>query len=75
MSTLFYLVIIANILSLGFLYVNLSRFHTLLKKSHFEESKYTLLFGFVHAGMYQFCYIVTVLAFSILLTLFTLSFS
>lgn len=75
MSILFYLVVIANIISLGFLYVNLSRFRTLLKKSHFEESKYTLLFGFVHPGIYQFCYALNVLVFGVFLILLTLSFS
>ncbi len=63
MATLFYFVIAINVVSILFLLVTLSRLRTYVKKNAFEESKYTLLFGFVRLDGYVYAYVISVIAY------------
>lgn len=63
MTTLFYLVIAINVLSILFLILTLSRLRKYVSKNAFQESKYTLLFGFVPLEGYIYAYVISVLAF------------
>ncbi len=61
--TLFIFVIIINAISIIFLLMNLMRLRTYLLRNSFDESKYTLLFGFVHIKAYIYLYAIFVLIF------------
>ncbi len=62
MTTLFYLVVAINAVSILFLLITLSRLRNYVRRNAFEESKYTLLFGFVPLEGYIYAYVISVLA-------------
>lgn len=51
MSALWFLFILLHILSIAFVVVSIKRLHTYIDRFHFDESKYTLLFGFIHINL------------------------
>lgn len=61
--TLFFFVIIINVVSVLYLMLNLLRLRNYLIRNTFEESKYTLLFGFVRIEAYIYAYVICVLVF------------
>lgn len=60
---LFYLVVAVNAVSVLFMILTLSRLRNYVKKNAFEESRYTLLFGFIPLEGYVYAYVISVLAF------------
>lgn len=63
MEIMFIIVIAVNTLSILFLLISLWRLRTYLRKNSLEESKYTLLFGFIRLEGYVYAYTVCTIAY------------
>ena len=61
MTSLWIIFVILNVASVGFVLITLRRFYNYIKRHRFDESKYTLLFGFVHLRWIAALYLVMVL--------------
>lgn len=60
MALLWVLFVLLHLVSLGFTLTVLWRLYEYYKRYHFHESKYTLLFGFIHVGMVKAIYVILV---------------
>ncbi len=67
MTTLFFFVVGINAVSILYLLITLTRLRNYIIKNSFEETKYTLLFGFVPLESYIYAYVVSVVAYGMFL--------
>lgn len=67
MTTLFFFVVGINAISVLYLLVTLTRLRNYVTRNCFEESKYTLLFGFVPLQAYVYGYVIMVIAYGMFL--------
>lgn len=58
--------IVLDVFSLLFLAIALARVRKYMRKNFFEESRHTLVFGFLHLKMYVYAYIFFVVVLCIL---------